>query len=72
MTGNAEHTWPVDSEIAFSPNVLFGTSCVNRYGHLVDLYAWNPHCRYLDGKGPSGTQRIISIHCYSVFLSLTP
>ncbi|KAJ8899143.1 hypothetical protein K2173_011140 [Erythroxylum novogranatense] len=24
------------------------------FGHLVDLYAWNPHCRYLDGIGPSG------------------
>lgn len=24
-----------------------------RFGHLVDLYAWNPHCRYLDGTGPS-------------------
>ncbi|CAL1384401.1 unnamed protein product [Linum trigynum] len=26
----------------------------DRFGHLVDLYAWNPHCRYLDGMGPSG------------------
>ncbi|CAK7348448.1 unnamed protein product [Dovyalis caffra] len=26
----------------------------DRFGHLVDLYAWNPHCRYLDGLGPSG------------------
>ncbi|XP_061338428.1 uncharacterized protein LOC133285233 isoform X2 [Gastrolobium bilobum] len=25
----------------------------DRFGHLVDLYAWNPHCRYLDGTGPS-------------------
>ncbi|KAJ8748279.1 hypothetical protein K2173_000851 [Erythroxylum novogranatense] len=24
------------------------------FGHLIDLYAWNPHCRYLDGTGPSG------------------
>ncbi|KAH7516958.1 uncharacterized protein LOC107426135 [Ziziphus jujuba] len=24
----------------------------DRFGHLVDLYAWNPHCRYLDGLGP--------------------
>ncbi|KAK6941107.1 Cytochrome c-552/DMSO reductase-like, hem-binding domain [Dillenia turbinata] len=24
------------------------------FGHLVDLYAWNPHCRYLDGPGPAG------------------
>ncbi|XP_009411626.2 uncharacterized protein LOC103993326 [Musa acuminata AAA Group] len=22
------------------------------FGHLVDTYAWNPHCRYLDGIGP--------------------
>lgn len=28
---------------------------VNRFGHLVDVYAWTPHCRYLDGLGPSGT-----------------
>ncbi|XP_054803830.1 uncharacterized protein LOC129307011 isoform X2 [Prosopis cineraria] len=27
----------------------------DRFGHLVDLYAWNPHCRYLDGFGPSGS-----------------
>ncbi|AES61634.1 putative cytochrome c-552/DMSO reductase-like, heme-binding domain-containing protein [Medicago truncatula] len=27
----------------------------DRFGHLVDLYAWNPHCRYLDGTGPSGS-----------------
>ncbi|XP_030454985.2 uncharacterized protein LOC115676248 [Syzygium oleosum] len=26
----------------------------DRFGHLVDLYAWTPHCRYLDGTGPSG------------------
>ncbi|KAL2540419.1 heme binding [Abeliophyllum distichum] len=26
----------------------------DRFGHLVDVYAWNPHCRYLDGLGPSG------------------
>lgn len=25
----------------------------DRFGHLVDLYAWNPHCRYLDGVGPT-------------------
>ncbi|KAF0915451.1 hypothetical protein E2562_036296 [Oryza meyeriana var. granulata] len=24
----------------------------DRFGHLVDLYAWNPHCQYLDGIGP--------------------
>ncbi|MBA0704298.1 hypothetical protein Golax_016566 [Gossypium laxum] len=26
----------------------------DRFGHLVDVYAWNPHCRHLDGMGPSG------------------
>lgn len=26
----------------------------DRYGHLVDLYAWSPHCQYLDGISPSG------------------
>nr|CAD1828568.1 unnamed protein product [Ananas comosus var. bracteatus] len=26
----------------------------DRFGHLVDVYAWNPHCRYLDGLGPKG------------------
>ncbi|KAK9941494.1 hypothetical protein M0R45_007200 [Rubus argutus] len=26
----------------------------DRFGHLVDLYAWNPHCRYLDGISSSG------------------
>lgn len=26
----------------------------DRFGHLVDLYAWNPHCRYLDGIAPLG------------------
>ncbi|GAB4830588.1 hypothetical protein Ancab_020354 [Ancistrocladus abbreviatus] len=25
----------------------------DRFGHLVDVYAWNPHCRYLDGRSPS-------------------
>ncbi|XP_004309481.1 PREDICTED: uncharacterized protein LOC101311061 [Fragaria vesca subsp. vesca] len=25
----------------------------DRFGHLVDLYAWNPHCRYLDGISSS-------------------
>ncbi|PPS15519.1 hypothetical protein GOBAR_AA05045 [Gossypium barbadense] len=24
------------------------------FGPLVDAYAWNPHCRYLNGMGPSG------------------
>lgn len=35
---------------------------MNRFGHLVDIYAWNPHCRYLDGLGPSGTSR--TRECY--------
>ncbi|KAK9207008.1 hypothetical protein WN943_017292 [Citrus x changshan-huyou] len=26
----------------------------DRFGHLVDVYVWTPHCRYLDGMGPSG------------------
>ncbi|KAL6525897.1 hypothetical protein OROMI_030292 [Orobanche minor] len=26
----------------------------DRFGHLVDVYAWNPHCRFLDGISPSG------------------
>ncbi|CAN4106541.1 unnamed protein product [Withania somnifera] len=25
----------------------------DRFGHLVDLYCWNPQCHYLDGYGPS-------------------
>lgn len=44
------------------PGRLYGGNSVDnrdgnggdRYGHLVDLYSWNPHCRYLDGLGPSG------------------
>lgn len=26
----------------------------DRFGHLVDLYAWNPHCQNLDGVSPTG------------------
>ncbi|KAL0435990.1 UNVERIFIED_CONTAM: hypothetical protein Sradi_0306900 [Sesamum radiatum] len=26
----------------------------DRFGHLVDVYSWNPHCRFLDGMSPSG------------------
>ncbi|KAL0927600.1 hypothetical protein M5K25_001788 [Dendrobium thyrsiflorum] len=45
------------------PGRLYGANLVDnsegtggdRFGHLVDVYAWNPHCLYLDGKGPSGT-----------------
>ncbi|PKU87209.1 uncharacterized protein LOC110097051 [Dendrobium catenatum] len=44
------------------PGRLYGANLVDnsegtggdRFGHLVDVYAWNPHCLYLDGKGPSG------------------
>ncbi|CAO2813115.1 unnamed protein product [Amaranthus hypochondriacus] len=43
------------------PGRLYGGNLVDvgtggdRFGHLVDVYAWNPHCRFLDGLGPSGT-----------------
>ncbi|XP_009409848.2 uncharacterized protein LOC135678998 [Musa acuminata AAA Group] len=44
------------------PGRLYGGNVVDNrkgngndsFGHLVDVYAWNPHCRYLDGIGPSG------------------
>lgn len=26
----------------------------DRFGHLVDMYAWTPHCRNLDGISPTG------------------
>ncbi|KAI4341646.1 hypothetical protein MLD38_026343 [Melastoma candidum] len=26
----------------------------DRFGHLVDLFSWTPHCIFLDGTGPSG------------------
>ncbi|XP_023004576.1 uncharacterized protein LOC111497835 [Cucurbita maxima] len=41
------------------PGRLYGGNTVDvgngedEFGHLVDLYAWNPHCRYLDGISPS-------------------
>ncbi|KAK1398751.1 Cytochrome c-552DMSO reductase-like, heme-binding domain containing protein [Heracleum sosnowskyi] len=46
------------------PGRLYGGNLVDspgygggdRFGHLVDVYAWNPHCRYLDGHGPSGNR----------------
>ncbi|XP_073313904.1 uncharacterized protein [Primulina huaijiensis] len=28
----------------------------DRFGHLVDAYAWNPHCTFLDGISPSGNE----------------
>ncbi|KAJ8565826.1 hypothetical protein K7X08_008402 [Anisodus acutangulus] len=44
------------------PGRLYGGNLVDnsegnggdRFGHLGDVYGWNPHCRYLDGYGPSG------------------
>ncbi|XP_057464679.1 uncharacterized protein LOC130754475 [Actinidia eriantha] len=44
------------------PGRLYGGNVIDntqgnggdRFGHLVDLYAWNPHCRNLDGISPSG------------------
>ncbi|GAB2220874.1 hypothetical protein Droror1_Dr00008555 [Drosera rotundifolia] len=46
------------------PGRLYGSNPADvgiggdRFGHLVDVYAWNPHCRYLDGLGPSGNDSI--------------
>ncbi|MBA0772607.1 hypothetical protein Gotri_007951 [Gossypium trilobum] len=34
------------------PGRLYGGGD-NSFGPLVDAYAWNPHCRYLNGMGPS-------------------
>lgn len=25
------------------------------FGHLNDMYGWNPHCRYIDGLSPNGS-----------------
>ncbi|KAH6823901.1 heme binding protein [Perilla frutescens var. hirtella] len=44
------------------PGRLYGRNSIDnrqgyggdRFGNLNDVYAWNPHCRYLDGLGPSG------------------
>lgn len=44
------------------PGRLYGSNPIDngegnggdRFGHLVDLFAWNPHCRHLDGISPSG------------------
>ncbi|KAM7274999.1 hypothetical protein ACFE04_016865 [Oxalis oulophora] len=44
------------------PGRLYGANHIDnrdgnggdRFGHLVDVYSWTPHCRYLDGMGPSG------------------
>ncbi|KAL2341852.1 hypothetical protein Fmac_009792 [Flemingia macrophylla] len=35
-----------------------------RFGHLVELYAWNPHSRYLDGTGPSGSGSLLDIDAF--------
>ncbi|KAL9242954.1 hypothetical protein vseg_016907 [Gypsophila vaccaria] len=39
----------------YGGNLLDIGTGADRFGHLVDVYAWNPHCRYLDGQGPSGS-----------------
>ncbi|KAG8369073.1 hypothetical protein BUALT_Bualt15G0112300 [Buddleja alternifolia] len=41
------------------PGRLYGGDSVNGVGQderigLVDMYSWNPHCRNIDGNGPSG------------------
>ncbi|XP_051118734.1 uncharacterized protein LOC127242975 [Andrographis paniculata] len=44
------------------PGRLYGKNPVDsregyggdRFGHLIDAYSWNPHCRFLDGLSPSG------------------
>ncbi|XP_078443165.1 heme binding protein [Wolffia australiana] len=44
------------------PGRLYGSNPIDnlgatgddRFGHLIDVYAWNPHCLFPDGKGPSG------------------
>lgn len=39
------------------PGRLYGGNPLDNshgFGHLVDVYAWNPHCQFLDGVGPSG------------------
>ncbi|KAH9290372.1 hypothetical protein KI387_034489, partial [Taxus chinensis] len=48
------------------PGRLYGANIIDNinhtgrdtFGHLVDMYAWNPHCRYLDGLGPEGTGNV--------------
>ncbi|WOL10269.1 hypothetical protein Cni_G19023 [Canna indica] len=43
------------------PGRLYGGNLIDNangsgkdsFGHLVDIYAWNPHCRFYDGVGPS-------------------
>lgn len=41
------------------PGRLYGGNSNNEEGKedsvgLVDMFAWNPHCRHIDGSGPSG------------------
>ncbi|GAY44859.1 hypothetical protein CUMW_085130 [Citrus unshiu] len=45
----------------------------DRFGHLVDVYAWTPHCRYLDGMGPSANAIAphILICTYSSYIKLS-
>ncbi|THG11082.1 hypothetical protein TEA_002613 [Camellia sinensis var. sinensis] len=47
----------------------------DRFGHLVDVYAWNPHCRNLDGispSGPSGSQLFPILEAVSDGISVLP
>ncbi|KAG6406293.1 hypothetical protein SASPL_133893 [Salvia splendens] len=41
------------------PGRLYGGNSINEEGKedsvgLVDMFSWNPHCRNIDGSGPSG------------------
>ncbi|KAI4365718.1 hypothetical protein MLD38_021682 [Melastoma candidum] len=44
------------------PGRLYGANPIDngernggdRFGHLVDLFSWTPHCRFRDGTGPPG------------------
>jgi hypothetical protein len=44
---------------------IFVIVLCGRFGHLVDTYAWNPHCRYLDGKGSDG--KLLSLNLQTDF-----
>lgn len=57
----------LDNVIIFPFCMFINYFFMNRFGQLVDLYAWTPHCRYLDGLGPSGTSRINKISYWSFF-----
>ncbi|CAM6113121.1 unnamed protein product [Calypogeia fissa] len=46
------------------PGRLYGANLLDnvngtgadRFGSLVDMYAWSPHCKYLDGAGPNAVE----------------